>query len=66
MSYRRGRIMLTIPECADILGVSANTIRRLIAAGDFWPALRVGGQWKISRPLLDRYARKESAPGNVA
>lgn len=43
--------LLTTREAAAEMGVCAETIRRLIRAGQL-PAARVGGQWRVDRGHL--------------
>ncbi len=44
--------LLTIPETAVLLRRSADSLYRLVRAGKFQPAVRVGGHWLISVPKL--------------
>jgi excisionase family DNA binding protein len=46
--------LLSVPEVALILRVSAVTVRRLIARGEL-PALRVAGQLRVDRYELQNY-----------
>ena len=54
--------LLSIPQAAERLGVSANTVRRLIQDGEFPEAIRVGRQWRVSKPRLDRRLHGEILP----
>ena len=50
---------LTTGEVAVLLGTSAQTVRRLIAAGTI-PAVQLGeddGWWRIERSALEAYAQ---------
>lgn len=46
--------MLSLREAADILGVSAPTVRRIIRGGVL-PAARIGGQVRIDAGDLRRF-----------
>jgi excisionase family DNA binding protein len=55
------RQLLSPSEVAFELRISAVTVYRLIGAQQI-PALRVGGQLRISRDDLDRYLHGEKEP----
>ena len=42
---------LSVPDVAEITGVSAQTIRSELEAGNI-PGTRIGRQWVIPKPLL--------------
>lgn len=52
--------LLTVPEVADAMKVSAKTVRRLIKRGDL-PAYRVGerGQLRVEERELERYVESQ-------
>jgi excisionase family DNA binding protein len=45
---------LTVPEAAARLGLSVDTVYRHCEAGTFAPAIKIGRQWRISSPKLER------------
>ena len=47
-------LTFTIPEAADALGLSPDTVRTMVAAGDI-PTLRIGRRLLISRTALARW-----------
>lgn len=44
-------------ECAELLGIHVESLRRLIRQGDF-PAAKLGGRWRTSKADLERYYRE--------
>jgi excisionase family DNA binding protein len=49
------RLLLGVPEAAELLGgISPTTVRRLIAAGDL-PVIRLGTRVLIERKSLERW-----------
>lgn len=44
--------LLTVPQMADSLGVSQNTVRSLCRAGEL-PAVHIGRRWYVHRAKLD-------------
>jgi excisionase family DNA binding protein len=52
--------LLTVPEVAEAMKVSAKTVRRLIKRGDL-PAYRVGdrGQLRVEERELERYVESQ-------
>ena len=46
--------LLTVPEAAERLRRESDSLYRLIRAGKFPPAVRVGGRWLISVPKLEK------------
>ncbi len=53
---------LSITEVADQLGVSHQTIRKLISSGDL-VAYRVGGSWRIDPKDLADYLERVKSGG---
>ena len=53
---RQQPAVLSIPDAANYLGVSADTIRKLIRAGDI-PHARIGNSIRIPRAELEAYLR---------
>ena len=53
--------LVTVPEAARRLGVHAESLYRLIRAGDFLPAIRVGGSIRVSVPRLEAFKHGESS-----
>jgi len=53
---------LTIDQVAELLKVSAKTIRRLVRRSEI-PGFKVGGQWRIKRADIDEWVadQKRSA-----
>jgi excisionase family DNA binding protein len=56
--------LATLAEAAVELGISYQTAKQLAAAGRFPgdAAVRVGGQWRVSRIRLNRYLHGEGDP----
>lgn len=56
---------LTIDQVAELLNVSAKTIRRLVRRNEI-PGFKVGGQWRIKRADIDDWvtAQKRTAHEN--
>ncbi len=50
---------LSIPDAATHLGVSADTVRRLIRAGEI-PHARIGNSIRIPRAELEDYLAKQT------
>jgi excisionase family DNA binding protein len=50
---------LSIPEVATYLGVSADTVRRLIRGGDI-PHARIGNSIRVPRLELEGYLRGQT------
>jgi excisionase family DNA binding protein len=48
------KMVYTLEEVAEILKVSVQTIRKLIAEKKL-RAFRVGGQWRVRKEDLDKY-----------
>jgi len=57
-----GNEYLTIDQVAELLNVSAKTIRRLVRRSEL-PGFKVGGQWRIKRADIDEWvaAQKRTA-----
>lgn len=51
-----GPLGLSIPEAAQLLGVSEDCMRNLVRRADF-PAVRVGGRWLVSREGLREWLK---------
>ncbi len=47
--------LVGVPEAAAEIHVHPDTLYGLCRAGQFPPAIRVGGRWRVSRPRLQRY-----------
>jgi len=47
--------LLKVPEAAKRLGVNPETLYRLIKAGNFPPAIRIGASIRVSVPRLERF-----------
>lgn len=52
-------LVYTIKEAARALGVSQKVVYDLVHRADF-PALMVGGRWKVSREMLAEWVKKEA------
>jgi excisionase family DNA binding protein len=52
--------LLTTNEVQDLLHVDRTTIYRLVESGGL-PAIRVGKQWRFSRPEIERWLRAQVA-----
>ncbi len=46
--------VLNVSRCAEVLGVSAQTIRRLVASGEL-PSIRVGRSVRVTKAALLRF-----------
>jgi excisionase family DNA binding protein len=54
------RETLTIAEVAQILGIGRRTAYEIIQRGEFpMPVQKIGGRFKVSRRILDRYLNGE-------
>lgn len=53
-------VALSVPDAADYLGISAITVRRLIARGDL-PHARLGRAIRIRLVDLDRYLEERTS-----
>ncbi len=51
--------MMTIREVAEYLSVHEKTIYRLVKSGEL-PALRVGGQWRFEKKVLDAWIQNRT------
>ena len=51
--------LYTLEEVADILRVSIQTVRRMIADGEL-PATKIRGQWRVRKEDLEEYIRSQS------
>ena len=56
------KLTYTVKEAAEALGVSVQSVYDLIHSDGF-PALRVGGRWKISAELLAEWVRAQAGGG---
>lgn len=52
---------LTIVEAAKILQMHPVTVRRHMRAGKL-PGRKIGGEWRISRDVLEQFLRGEQKP----
>ena len=52
--------LYSVRELEPILGVSEQTIKRRIKAGEL-PARKISGKWKITRQDLEEYINNASA-----
>ncbi len=48
------RPVLTAAEAAEMLGFSADGLRRILARGDI-PGRKVGNRWILSRAQIERF-----------
>lgn len=53
---------VAVSEAADILGLSPNRVRALVARGQL-PALKVGGRWLVERAAVEARKRQEVSDG---
>jgi len=51
--------LYTLEEVADILRVSVQTVRRMIADGEL-QAKKIRGQWRVEKEVLEEYIRSQS------
>jgi excisionase family DNA binding protein len=51
--------MFTIKQLAEHLGVHANTVRRWIKLNEIG-YVKIGGTYRISKEMVDRFMNKES------
>lgn len=47
--------ILTLEETAEYLRIGRRTLERLLANGEFPPAVKVGQQWRVHRRALEAY-----------
>jgi excisionase family DNA binding protein len=52
---------MTVGELAEVLRISTRTAYYLCARGEV-PAVRIGGQWRISRAELEARLTAEASP----
>ena len=57
--------LLTTSEVQQILSVDRTTIYRMVESGRL-PAIRVGKQWRFSRPEIERWLRGQAVIGTGA
>jgi excisionase family DNA binding protein len=50
------KVLYSIKEAAQILGLSDDTIRRMIKAGELEAQL-IRGRWKIKKTSMDKYTK---------
>jgi excisionase family DNA binding protein len=55
--------LISISDAAELVGVHKDTLFRLARTGNFEPAIRVGRQWRVSVPRLERFLHGELAAG---
>lgn len=48
------RAVYTVPEMAEILGMSPQIVRQHLRAGEM-PGRRIGGVWLVHRPTFDAW-----------
>jgi len=53
---------LTVTQVADLLGVSADTVRRLADRGELKAARTPGGRRRFDGAVVARYAQRTAAP----
>ena len=61
----KGPLGLSIPEAAQLLGVSRDCMSQLVRRADF-PAVKIGGKYLISRAGLAEWLEKECGGGSGA
>jgi excisionase family DNA binding protein len=49
---------ITIPNVAATLVVSRETVRRMVLAGQFPSAIKVGRDWRVPQSDLDAYIQR--------
>ena len=47
--------LLTVTDAARRVGIHPDSLYRLIRAGKFPPAVKIGGSWRVSVPKLERF-----------
>ncbi len=55
-------LLMGVPELADILGMSPETVRTLIAAGEI-PGTRIGGRLLVARSAVDELVQRAAVKG---
>lgn len=55
--------LLTVKEAAELLGVSASTIRRYLKAGKF-EGLQFGKDFKVNKASLENFINQSKIGGN--
>jgi excisionase family DNA binding protein len=58
------KALVSLAECARLLGVSERTVRRLITARRV-PAYKVGGQWRVDVAEVKECLRSAVIPPSV-
>lgn len=56
------RFVLNSKEASEYIGIGINRIRELCASGDI-KAARSGKNWKIPKPMLERYVMEKAERG---
>lgn len=56
---------MTTHQVQDLLQVDRTTIYRMVESGRL-PAVRVGKQWRFSRPEIERWLQGQAVPGTAA
>jgi len=51
-----GKEAMKIKDTANYLGLSKNTIYKLVRSGEI-PAKKSGNQWRISKAILDEFLK---------
>ena len=54
--------VMTVDDLADYLKVSRRSVYNMAKAGKI-PAVKVVGQWRFYRPVIDRWLAEESLHG---
>jgi excisionase family DNA binding protein len=65
MSARPACEVLTLPVAAEVLGISAETARKLAVRGELPGAIRIGRQWRVSRPALEQFLSAPALPSSA-
>ena len=51
--------VMTVKQLADYLQIDEQTVYRMARAGKI-PAVKVAGQWRFKKDLIDQWLKKES------
>jgi len=58
MDKLEGKTSFRVPEVAELLDYSEETIRRKLRSGDL-PGVKLGKSWRVSREALEEWWREE-------
>jgi excisionase family DNA binding protein len=62
-NHQTGVVVFTVPQVAELLGISVNSVYRGVARGEL-PSIRVGRRLLVPRPALERLLGLELPAGD--